>query len=354
MYTRIITQEDKEVEKMECFVANHPKGHFLQLPRWAKVKEAWLWRGILLYEEETILGTMSVLIRPLPMGLSFFYVPRGPVCDRNDPFVMSGLLGAAEGLAKEYRAVLLLMDPDERADNREFRELMQGAGFTERCSDGFGNIQAQTVFRLLLADCTEEEVLAGFCAKTRYSIRLGIRKGVQIRKFYGTQNLPETVLEEFAALNRETGKRDRFVPRDKEYFRRILQTFGADTVLFMAYYEQTPIAGTIGMYAAGKAWYLYGASSEQHRKVLPNYLLQWEMIRHAIRKRCAFYDLRGVPADPKENDPLYGLYQFKKKFGGQLCQFTGLFVLPYRPVLAKLFFPAWRLYRKIGKPRAAK
>lgn len=353
MYTRIIKQEDKEVKQMERFVSNHPKGHFLQLPRWAEVKEFWQWRGILVYKEETIVGTMSVLIRPLPVGLSFFYVPRGPVCDREDPVIMSALFRAAEGLAREQRAILLLMDPDERLDNQPFREIMDAAGFWERCSDGFGNIQAQNVFRLPLAGRTEEEVLAGFCAKTRYNIRAGARKGVQLRKFYGSGEIPEEVLEDFTALNRETGKRDHFTPRDKEYFRRILRSFGADVVLFMAYYEQIPIAGTIGMYAAGKAWYLYGASSEKHRKVMPNYMLQWEMIRHAIRKQCAFYDLRGVPGNPREDDPLYGLYMFKKKFGGELNRFTGLFVFPYRPPLAKLFFPAWKLYRKMRKPRAA-
>lgn len=353
MYTRIITQEDKRIKQMELFVQSHPNGHFLQLPRWAKVKDAWLWRGILLFEEDTIVGTMSVLIRPLPMGLSFFYAPRGPVCDRNDPVIMSAMLTAAEGLAREHRAVLLLMDPDEGEDNREFRELMKAAGFSERCSDGFGNVQAQTVLRLPLAGRTEEDVLASFCAKTRYNIRVGVRKGVQLRTFYGSDPIPEEVLEDFTALNRETGRRDCFIPRDKEYFRRVLRSFGADTVLFMAYYEQTPIAGTIGMYAAGKAWYLYGASSEKHRKVMPNYMLQWEMIRHAIRRGCCFYDLRGVPANPTEKDPLYGLYQFKKKFGGERNRFTGLFVFPYRPALAKLFFPAWRLYRKCKRPGTA-
>lgn len=355
MYTRIITKDEKqEISQMEKFAANHQKGHFLQLPRWAEVKEFWQWRGILAYQEDCLVGTMSVLIRELPLGLSFFYVPRGPVCDRNDPLVMSKLFTAAEGLAKEHRAILVMLDPDERDDNREFRELMAAAGFQERPDSGFGNVQAQHVFRLPLAGRTEEQVFDGFCAKTRYCVRLAQRKGVQLRVFYGNEEIPEKVLEEFTALNRETGLRDNFIPREKEYFRKILKTFGADTVLFMAYYEQTPIAGTIGMYAAGKAWYLYGASSERQRKVMPNYLLQWEMICHAIRRGCRFYDLRGVPGNPTEDDPLYGLYQFKKKFGGEFTKFTGLFVFSYRPAFAKLFFPAWRLYRKLRRPRAAK
>lgn len=355
MITRIITKEERQaVSQMEDFAASHPKGHFLQLPRWAEVKEFWQWRGILVYEEENIVGSMSVLIRNLPMGFSFLYVPRGPVCDRNNPYVMAELFAAAEGLTKEHRAILIMLDPDERDENREFRELMEAAGFQERPDSGFGNVQAQHVFRLPLAGRTEEQVFDGFCAKTRYCIRLAMRKGVQLRTFCGNEEIPEAELDAFAELNRETGLRDNFIPRDKEYFRRILQTFGADTVLFMAYYEQIPIAGTIGMYAAGKAWYLYGASSERQRKVMPNYLLQWEMIRHAIQRDCCFYDLRGVPENPREEDPLYGLYQFKKKFGGEFTKFTGLFVFPYRPVLAKLFFPAWKLYRKMRRPRVTK
>lgn len=348
MESRIITKENRtEFQKMEAFIKNHEKSHFLQTPAWAQVKEAWDWRGILAWEDDRIVGAMSVLIRPLPMGYSLLYVPRGPVCDRNDPYVMACLLGAADDLAVAVNALELLTDPDESYNNESFRELIQIWGFQEREDAGFDNVQAQYVFRLHLSGKTEESVFADFCQKTRYNIRLATRKGVQIRTYFGNENIPEQELDAFNRIMEETACRDHFIPRQKEYYRKVFDALGREAVLFMAYLEDVPIAGTIGVYSGGKGWYLYGASSNAHRNVMPNYLLQWEMVRMALERHCVFYDFRGVPGDLKEDNPLYGLYRFKKGFGGTYTKFTGLFVKRYHPVLSRCFEMALAAYRKL-------
>lgn len=332
---------------MEVFVKNHEKSHFLQMPRWADVKEAWQWRGILAYENRHIVGAMSVLIRPLPFGFSLLYAPRGPVCDRNDPYVMACLLGAADDLAVRENALELLTDPDELYTNQAFRELMDAWGFREQEDAGFDNVQAQHVFRLYLTGKTEESVFADFCQKTRYNIRLAQRKGVQIRKYSGEEVIPEAELDAFNRLMEETGRRDRFIPRGEAYYQRVFDSLGRDAVLFMAYLEDTPIAGTIGVFSGRKGWYLYGASANAHRNVMPNYLLQWQMIRESMERGCVFYDFRGVPGELREDNPLYGLYRFKKGFGGTYTKFTGLFIRRYRPFLARCFELALKYFRAL-------
>lgn len=332
---------------MTAFVNRHEKSHFLQTPTWADVKAAWDWRGILAYEEGRIIGAMSVLIRPLPMGYSLLYVPRGPVCDRDDPYVMACLLGAADDLAVTVNALELLTDPDEAYNNESFRGLMQIWGFREREDAGFDNVQAQHVFRLHLTGKTEDSVFADFCQKTRYNIRLAKRKGVQIRIYPGDGEIPEEELDAFKRIMEETACRDHFIPRQKEYYRKVFEALGREAVLFMAYLEDVPIAGTIGVYSGGKGWYLYGASSNAHRNAMPNYLLQWEMVRMALERHCVFYDFRGVPGDLKEDNPLYGLYRFKKGFGGTYTKFTGLFVKRYHPVLSQCFEKMLAIYRKL-------
>lgn len=346
--SRIIGKENwAEVARMESFVNSHRCSHFLQSPRWANVKEFWQWRGILVYRDGRMAGAMSVLIRRLPLGMSVLYAPRGPVCDRHDPFVMSELFAAAESLAADVGGILLMTDPDEPDTNGEFREIMAAMDFTEREDAGFDNIQAQHVFRLRLENRTEAEVFGGFCSKTRYNIRLAQRKGVQIRTFRGDEKLPERELEAFTALMEETGKRDHFIPRGKEYYRRVFSSLGREAVLFMAYLDGEAIAGTIGVYSGRKGWYLYGASGNAHRNVMPNYLLQWTMIQWAMARKCLFYDLRGVPGVLTEDNPLYGLYRFKKGFGGDYTKFTGLFVCRYRPALAWCFEKGLKLFRKL-------
>ena len=348
MECRIIAKENAgEVKQMESFVKRHEKSHFLQTPAWAQVKDAWQWRGILAYEENQIVGALSVLIRPLLFGLSIMYAPRGPVCDRNDPYVMACLLSGADKLAVETNALELLTDPDEDYGNQKFRECMDAWGFREREDAGFNNVQAQHVFRLHLIGKTEDSVFADFCQKTRYNIRVAQRKGVCVRIYPGNGEIPEEELDAFDRIMKETGERDRFIPRAKDYYRKVFHALGGEAVLFMAYLGDLPIAGTIGVFSGGKGWYLYGASSNSHRNVMPNYLLQWEMVKMALERRCVFYDFRGVPGELTEENPLYGLYRFKKGFGGTYTKFAGLFVRSYHPVLAKGFDTALRMFRCI-------
>ena len=327
MMWKIVGKEDKvDVEQMERFVSQHKSGHFMQLPRWAEVKSFWHWRGILVYREGEIAAAMSVLIRPLAVGFSLLYAPRGPVCDRDDRGNWVELMAALRHLAREHRAILLYLDPDEPDTNTQFRSLMKQLKFREQNDAGFGNIQPQHVFRLDLGRKNEAEIFEAFSSKTRYNIRLAQRKGVSIREYACA--VPEDVLDSFSELMQTTGQRDHFQVRGTEYFRTLLKALGDDARLLMAYHEDTPIAGAIEVFCGSKAWYLYGASSNDHRNLMPNYLLQWTMIRRAMERRCRLYDFRGVPgavsADPPPLRPLplqervfrnaYDFYRFIRPF----------------------------------------
>ena len=121
----------------------------------------------------------------------------------------------------------------------------------------------------------------------------------------------------------ETGVRDGFVTREASYFENMLDNLGEHARLYMAYYEGQAIAGTLAIWYGDKVWYLYGASSNEHRNLMPNYMLQWSMIEWAVEKGCRIYDFRGVPGRVGEDHPLYGLYKFKLGFGGDYVEFVG-------------------------------
>jgi lipid II:glycine glycyltransferase (peptidoglycan interpeptide bridge formation enzyme) len=122
----------------------------------------------------------------------------------------------------------------------------------------------------------------------------------------------------------ETGIRDRFVIRSVEYFEKMYDCLGQENMrLYLAWYEGRLIAGTLAVQYGNKCWYLYGASSNEYRNVMPNYLLQWEMIKWAIERGCDIYDFRGVSGDLDESNPLYGLYKFKRGFNGTFTEFIG-------------------------------
>jgi lipid II:glycine glycyltransferase (peptidoglycan interpeptide bridge formation enzyme) len=106
---------------------------------------------------------------------------------------------------------------------------------------------------------------------------------------------------------------------------------------------------------AKRAWYVYGASNDQERNRMPTYLLQWEAIRWAKARGCEEYDLWGVPDENEEtleanfetrHDGLWGVYRFKRGFGGQLKRAAQALDKVYMPLFYKLYL--WRMAGREG------
>ena len=146
-----------------------------------------------------------------------------------------------------------------------------------------------------------------------------------------------------------TGVRDGFVTRQPEYFADMLDNLGQHCRLYMAFHEGKPIAGTLAIHYGDKVWYLYGASSNEHRNLMPNYLLQWRMIQWAVETGCRVYDFRGVSGDVSEDNPLYGLYRFKQGFGGEFTEFIGEMDYVVSPVVYHITEKASSVFKEVRR-----
>jgi lipid II:glycine glycyltransferase (peptidoglycan interpeptide bridge formation enzyme) len=317
--SEIITKE--QIPEYEAFIQSHPKGHFAQSILWAKQKPMWHWEAIVSRDAAgAIRGSMAVLIRKIIPGLPFtmMYSCRGPVTDLDDQETLQDLLAGAKALAKKHHAYVIKIDPDVSSSETAYRAMLEAQGFVLTGGGAtFDAIQPQYVFRLNTEGKTIDELLAALPQSTRRKVRAGAKKGVTT-KICGQEAVPD-----FARLMLETGVRDGFVTREESYFSNMLENLGEHARLYMAYYEGQPIAGTLAIWYGDKVWYLYGASSNEHRNLMPNYMLQWNMIEWAVEKGCRLYDFRGVPGQVGEDHPLYGLYKFKLGFGGDYVEFVG-------------------------------
>ena len=317
--SEIITKE--QIPEYEAFLQSHPKGHFAQSILWAKQKPMWKWEAIVSRDQNgKIKGSLAVLIRKIVPGLPFtmMYGCRGPVTDLGDRETMKDLIDGAKKLAKQYHSYVIKIDPDVPSTETAYTKMLEELGF--RLTGGgatFDAIQPQYVFRLNTEGKTSEELLMSLPQSTRRKVRAGAKKGVTV-EIRGKEAVPD-----FARLMLETGVRDGFVTREASYFENMLDNLGEHARLYMAYYEGQAIAGTLAIWYGDKVWYLYGASSNEHRNLMPNYMLQWSMIEWAVEKGCRIYDFRGVPGRVGEDHPLYGLYKFKLGFGGDYVEFVG-------------------------------
>jgi lipid II:glycine glycyltransferase (peptidoglycan interpeptide bridge formation enzyme) len=159
-------------------------------------------------------------------------------------------------------------------------------------------------------------------------------------------------VETFHKFMEITAERDTFGVHSLAYYQQAFDLFAprGQCALLMAEFEEQPLAGLMVFARGTRAWYFYGASSNDQRHLMPTYLLQWKAMQWAQAQGCREYDLWGIPDEDQEtletnflerSDGLWGVYRFKRGFGGDLRRALPAWDRVYSPLLYKLYL--WRL-----------
>jgi lipid II:glycine glycyltransferase (peptidoglycan interpeptide bridge formation enzyme) len=320
----------------DIFLQKYPQAHVLQHSAWGELKSGFGWDVVRISNGQT---GAQVLFRLLPLGLSIAYIPKGPVGPD-----WNALWPELDAVCKQKHAILLKLEPDAwepLAD--EYQAFLKGF------IPGAVPVQPQRTIVVSL-EGDEEAWLGRMKQKTRYNIRLAERKEIVVKSSEDVQS--------FHALMQVTSSRDRFGVHSLEYYRQAYNFFkpGEKAVLLEASYAGKPLAALMAFAAGERSWYFYGASSDEERNRMPTYLLQWEAMRWAARQGCKDYDLWGVPdvgedelekSFESRSDGLWGVYRFKRGFGGSLMRSAGAWEKVYQPALYRLY--QWYLTRRGGE-----
>lgn len=312
----VLNKENKEeVERYKEFLNKSKYTRLTQTIEWSIVKKNWSNEIVYLEENEEIIAGMSILIEKIDkLKISFAYSPRGPVCDIYDIELVQRLMDEAKPVIKKYNAYCLKIDPPFK-NNEELEKLYKSNGFNilgPKCNHD-KVIQPQYDAILNIKDLSEEELIKSFSEKTRYNIRLSNRKGVKVRFSRSIEDL-----KLFYDLYTITTIRDKIGKRDFGYFERMLNAFDEEHLrIYISEHEGDSLSAAIAICYGPEMFYLYGASSNEKRNLMPNYAMQWEMIKWAIEKECSIYNFGGI-INLDKND---GLYKFKTGF----CREEGIF-----------------------------
>ena len=304
------------------FLTKFPDAHLLQMGEWGELKKDFGWKPVRVISEN---AGAQILFRRLPLGFTVGYMPK--VSSDQLPVTSDQFWREIDSVCKKNRAVFLKLEPD--AWDSEFN--LQLSTFKRSTH----NIQPPRTITLDIID-SEEDILARMKPKCRYNIRLAEKKGVTVRAWDD--------VAAFHEMMTVTGGRDGFGVHSKEYYQRAYELFHPKGTcdLLVAEYEGKPLASLMVFANAKRAWYVYGASNNEERNRMPTYLLQWEAIRWAKVRGCEEYDLWGVPDENEEtleaqfesrHDDLWGVYRFKRGFGGQLKRAAQALDRVYNPLL---------------------
>jgi peptidoglycan pentaglycine glycine transferase (the first glycine) len=324
----------------DSLVASDPQGHLLQTWAWGEGKRTFGWevkRWVIKSENELIGGAQVLFQRQGPFLMA--YLPKGPFYIHENPLAVKTLWQTIHRYCRHNGCFCLKLEPNWLDKSQDKVDWLAQNRFVS----SLVSIQPRsTVIVDLIA--SEDDILGRMKQKWRYNIHLSERKGVEIHQ------VGELGLDSFYTMMQATGLRDQFGIHSLAYYRRFFNLFSADkrAHLLLATYQGLPLAGLMLFTFNRQAWYLYGASSNAHREMMPNQLLQWRAMQQAKRLGCYQYDLWGI----QDTEPsqvavdLSGVGRFKLGFGGSIVRYVGAYDYIYIKLLYWFALRYWIWQRR--------
>ncbi len=295
MTIREETINDHNLAKLDAYQESCAPCQLLQSSKWLKFQEAVGHTPHLFYIEDTNIY-FSAFEYTLPFGKKYYYIPRGPfLADTN----------VWKEFLKEFKKTLI-------GKNIMFVRFEPDASYQEKITKHIADLQPSRTFYTDLEQ-EEKDLLSNMHPKTRYNIRLSLKKGLGFL-------YKDSDVDGFIRLMKETSARDNFTSHSSEYYRKMIES-GAAQLATIKDNKQILAAGIFATFG-NTMTYLHGASSSNKREVMAPFALHWEMMMYAKSEGLKHYDWHGV-----DSLKWPGFTRFKRGFGGYDVVYPGAFDL---------------------------
>lgn len=288
------------------------------------------------FENKQIKKAVQFTIHPIPkINVNIGYVPKCILPDKS-------IIEALKKLGEKYNCIFLKLEPNigQPINNPDEKYQKIKKFLLENNALPGRPLFTQYTFQIDLTK-SEKELIDQMKPKTKYNIRLAIKKGVVVQE----DNSDES-FEEYIKLMKETTKRQKFYAHDERYHRFMWETLKPTGIahLLRATWEGKTLTSWIVFVFNNILYYPYGASSRENRELMASNLMMWEAIRFGKKTNCKIFDLWGcLGPNPDEKDPWYGFHHFKEGYGPTMIKFIGTFDLILDPTKYKLYIFADKL-----------
>lgn len=369
------------------FVTQHPQINLLQSSAWASVKKQWQNERIGIYQGDKQVASMSVLIRPLPMGFSLIYIPRGPVMDYDNLELVKFTIKTLKTYGKGHKALFIKCDPaillKQYQIGETSSELPAGLKAIEHLKKagaywtGLTTAISESIQPRFQANIhTQDDIENTFAKHTKRLMKDAKRRGVET--YRGNQSDIET----FSKLVGLTEERQKISLRNEAYFKSIMDIYGDDAYLHIAtinisqkladyksqligieqdiastaphqkkrlsklqdqqqslqkyisefetyavtYPDKVAIAGILSISYGNVMEMLYAGMNADFKKCYPQYLLYPTVFKDAHEHQIIWANMGGVEGTLDD-----GLTKFKANFNPTIEEFIGEFNIPVSP-----------------------
>jgi lipid II:glycine glycyltransferase (peptidoglycan interpeptide bridge formation enzyme) len=311
--------EISDASRWDEFVLSRDEYSITHSWAWGELKGAFGWRPrrFILEENGAAVAGAQVLSRGIPViGGTLWYAPRGLLVDYGDAGTLAALTDALREKGRGDGAVVLKIEPMPTGFGDGLRRL----GYREIKK----GVQPRHTLYLDLKR-SEDELLAGMERRTRYNVNYAGRKGVTARASTTIDDL-----HLFYYLLGATVDRKNFLVHNWAYYEKMLELFGDTSTILLAEAEEDTLAASFVLGFGKYAYYAHAASSSRRRELKATNRIVWESILWAKAAGYEVFDFWGVPGNPTPENPLYGVYNFKKGFGGDMVEFGAPYDLPLK------------------------
>lgn len=172
---------------------------------------------------------------------------------------------------------------------------------------------------------SEDELWTFLESKQRGHVRKGERSGVEFLVCKGEDSL--AYLSDFQRLRQQTQQhaiknhsKASMLLKSDNFFRSLF--LNNNTILFVGKVDNR-VATLALMVQSGQTVYYYsgGSDYELNKKYNCSAFILWKSICYCNELGIKYFDMGGVPTQPTKDHPAYGVYVFKRSFGGEYIEF---------------------------------
>ena len=157
---------------------------------------------------------------------------------------------------------------------------------------------------------------------------------------YPKENLSKSNQNKVNELQKQIDKNTEDINKYKEY----KDKYGKELVL----------SGHMILTYGDKAWVVYAGNHNDLSETYVNYLTYYNHIKYCKEHGIKMYDQFGTIGDLRDDNPILGLHEFKKKFGGDYVEFLGEWDYITNKFMYFVFTKLVPFYRKIVRKKNKK
>ena len=354
---------------------------FYQTCNWAKIKEynGWIHYFVGVKKENKIVACTLILGKKIYSNKFIYYAPRGMLLNYNDYELLNFFVNKIKKFLINKNGIIFKIDPliryrnhdrngnclNDDFSNQNIVNNLINLGFNHRgFTIGYSD-EAQFRWSYCLnINSSKEEIFRNMNQRCRRCIRKYEKYPLEM------VDVNDNNIQDFKDIMEHTAKRQNHFDRSLDYYKNINKNFCKKSKLVIIYLDRNkfldnnkddklydtiskdkrskiPISAGLFIFDSNRTNYVYGGTYTQYMSLMAQYKIQMEMIYLSQKLGISLYDFGGISGNFKHNSKNFGVYEFKRGFGGYVVEYIGEFDLILDKIGYNIYNKSYKLYRSL-------